>query len=801
MAGPLDPPRAPSPASANGGIPSPLSDYFTYNEGAFGTAAAPSKKGSAAWTFLLDLPFQISSVTPDPTRPGFFTQDVGFQMPASESWPILPDNMYTVTGLVLETAGWSPPNPGIPPPPTSTLTGNAAIGSKTVSVTIPLDETTSWTHDVSTYTVGEILNAFGAMKPGVGDLASTTLPCAIAATTSSVLSAITTGATPQIVVNYGDTPQVSFSLAVLAVDPAEGGVLQSLTLSASDIATWEIGIFFLYFGAPCAMTYPYPEFQCAPDDPPPLPPSRDKLREPIELYIQLMITAIIWSSVCSYTSKWFSSLTSSALDTVAGAISDAAASLSVSLSLGDLAGGMWTAFTTQIESPGDFVGALAGTGLAGATSPNDLAESLHTANPSYAPADVASGLFVGLKADSATIAAALMAAWNFGTDQAGGDAILEALVTGAVSTDPVVLGSVERQVWAAASPTNIALSLVRSLGAPALTVLVLSQDLLSVFPAVQPQALTSASLAAALAAAGYSCRDAGKGLHAIFPEACAAFVADLMTAYAAVGAPPSALDIATCCADAAYGLFDAEAAMINPPARYFSLAAARAALQEAYVVKPNWLQLNTGGMSLPQNSFSFGGYGPFTLEFEVLLAPGSQGTLVGQSAPGRPQKFPVGYSFTLDASPVSLDFGKFNDNGVTGTFNDWSAEIPINIFDGLPHTLAVVAPGADGQLYALFVDGIQLSVSGGPDTLGNVSSSETLRLGNTGDTSLNGGFLAIRFWGIALTAAQLTANLQTPPDPSLTIGYWDFSDGTTRDRSPSRVNGALYRGAVIGPVF
>ena len=130
--------------------------------------------------------------------------------------------------------------------------------------------------------------------------------------------------------------------------------------------------------------------------------------------------------------------------------------------------------------------------------------------------------------------------------------------------------------------------------------------------------------------------------------------------------------------------------------------------------------------------------------------------------------------------------------------------LPPDLFDGRTHTIAVTGDMID-TIYTVahYLDGVALPTTfdgtAGLDTRGTApfffGPADAY-----GSQSFNGELYAIRVWPVALSAAQLIANLTTPPDPAGTIGYWDFVNGTLNDHSPTGNSGSLSDGAVLEPV-
>jgi hypothetical protein len=866
--------------SGSASFASLLSDYFDYNNDAFGTPPAPQKKYSSCWSNLLQMLFVTTSITVDPpnSSQGLYTQKIAFSNPDSDTWAILPNNMYSVGKMTMTTVGELPPSAS-GPTPTNTLNGKVAIGSRTDTITVPLDEETTYTHDASTLTIGALLNFFGNMIPGVGTQASLTLPCAIKATAAFIISTVTTG--PSLIsVDFGVSPRVSIKLDTNAFDPVEKGVLQYINIFAADTDNWQITVMYAYKGITFNTSYPYDQIVCPPDEPPSNPPNIPYIIELVRLLLlTALLSSVIWSGICKYVAGWFSSVTS-ALSEIAAGVAGGAAAAGVALSMGGLAGGLFGAFGDSLGDPQLLAGALKASTLPDADSPTDVAVAMHSANTDYTaggiakallqtyqatpeviaqavaaafnysddqsgvnalltalfqgqistdpttlattvhhvwssvpPAEMASGLRAAISnitpgavaqavqqtygATPLAVAQALVAAWNYSSNQAGVNALMAALIQGGITTDPPGLATVTHQVWSAITPALVAVGLCTNV--TGLGPIPVASALQAAFAAGQPGALTDVSLATALATAGFSLSAAGQGLLSAFTLGCGPFVADLMNAFRGVGKPPSATDIASTCQSSGYDFYQAFDGMTDPPGNFFDTPTAEAAIIAVYGNIPYWLKLNGGGMYLPfRPQYDFGG-GAFTFEVMLRMTAGS-GRLVSQvgEVGGGPAPIQLGFDFFVTGGTIS--FARIRHGHGVSDQATWQTTQPAPILDDEPHTVAVTCDESMEQIN-IYVDAVAQPVAFQGTTVGGVSSRGQVLIGNADGGTINGGFLMLRLWTVCLSAAQLQSNLTTPPNPDETVGFWNFQDGQIQDQSPVGATATLVGGVVITPVI
>jgi hypothetical protein len=743
-------------------IHSTLESYFEYYLEAFGTDPPPTRPRSSAWSRLLDLLFDMERIDPDKTREGFFNMTIAAA--DGQSWSILQNGRYTVDKLTMDSSGYSPPQPGVAPSPVNSLHGKANFGGVTFDVQVPLDKSTSYVHGVGKMTIGDLLNAFGALVPSVGDAASR-LPCPIAQTINLPIFDVNLGTAAEVRVDYGDVSSVSCNLTLNAVDLVRGGVLRGITIHVSDDEA-KISLAFTYLGMPFNATFPYASFICLPEVPPLKDPNPPEMVELLKVAILVSVGVPDWTKLLHYSCDFFPKpVKPPSIEAITEELTAAARVTNTLPKLEELARSLWQVFAPELEDANAMAGALKSADLPDGSLP-EVAKAMHVNVPSYTAAAVAGALATVYQASASAVAQALVPAWGFQGDKAGLTNLFEALAQGNVSKDAKTLATAAHQIFPDANSVGV------------------SGALRTAFPPNGPNALTSSSLVQALASAGFDCRSAGQGLHASFGnEQCAPYVGDLMTAFAN-DRKPSASDIVLSCAEAEYGMVEVFHAMTDPPNSYFGVQAALAAIKDFFGSGHTMLALNDGSMTLSGYSFADS---PFTIEIELLAQAGTV-TLEQYSPPIGVQGFPAGYRFVCSDHDVHLMKSDVRDSQhYEGTAFAHSDE---SILDGAPHFVAVVQQG-DGTLQ-MYKDAHPLQVSTFGTTL-NGLWNRGVDVHLTG--ALSGGVLALRFWTQALSQEQLLRNLSQPVNPADTVGCWDFQYGTTADQSPLHRDGRLEGGA------
>jgi hypothetical protein len=722
-------------------LSSALVEYFEENAVRYGTTPAPAKKYSVCWQTLLAKLFVTNSIVVDPPgdASGLFTETISLAQPDTESWAILPDNMYSLRNVTLKTVGFNPPRAGVPPAPSSKLEGEATIGSRPERVNIPLDETTTYTHDASGLTIAELLNFFGKMIPGVGLSASTTLPCAIRATQTRIIGSVSVSKNPAITVDFGASPAVTIRIQVNAIDPAEGGVLEYIALSATRPSTYAFTIAFQYFGVQFQTSYPYTQIRCTPKDPPRVPPSVPILIDLLKLLLAALVGAVVWKMICEYASKWFETLTASALATIAAAVTGAAVATHKSLSLTELASGMFGAFPEAVPTPQLLIPALKTSGQVEALFAVSMAAAVHKANHIYLPADIAIALEQSYQAPPLEVAQALFGAWD--------------------GTLPVVAFS--QAVQAAFGGGN--------------------------------GSLQGLELARILQQVGFNLANVATALAAGNRLSASDFVIDLVTAFRNTNSPATADQIARACKGAGYTLSDAFDAMTK--AGGFVREGVLDALSAAYGPLPYCLVPNGGGMNLSGDACQGYDFGSelFTFELALQFTGPFKKAIVATKGGVDGVGFTIGCGITQDGD-MTFVLHLINENHKL--FAEYFGKAPPALFDGKIHTIALRGD-APSHTYTVqfFMDAVAMEprFSGTPNLC--AGNDKMFSFGVSDLVNVN--VYAIRVWSRALSEVELKQNLTSPPDPTQTIGDWNFQGASLVDRSPRAIVGELVNGAFL----
>jgi len=151
------------------------------------------------------------------------------------------------------------------------------------------------------------------------------------------------------------------------------------------------------------------------------------------------------------------------------------------------------------------------------------------------------------------------------------------------------------------------------------------------------------------------------------------------------------------------------------------------------------------------------------------------------------------------------DYGSGN-----GPVSTWATSLsPVNAGDATvesditPATWHHLALSYDGTNQYVLVDGdVVLTVPTTGTVLydtGTYNQGLVIGARYTGGTQyVTGEIDEVRLWNVYRTPEQIRANMDVVlPDKSGLVGYWNFDDGTTKDRTAYAANGTLVGDAVI----
>jgi len=779
------------------GFPSDLESYFEYNEQVYRTPPAPRKRGSGAWANLLDADFVTVSIVVNPPNSvnGRYTQTVGFADPDQQEWDIVAQS-YAVRRMNLTTSATFPTP--LLSDSSQTLTGTVTLGQRNLDVTVPLDESTRYQHQVDDFSIQDLLNAFGSMC-GVGTAPSDTLPCAIENTKNQRIGTVKIQQDATIDVDFGAGASVISTIAMNAADPEEPGFLNRIsgTVTAGGLRLIEID--FTYYGVPLTMTFPYEPLECPsrrpPNDPIDVPSLIRALRKLAQALRNRLRAPV--KEMMDYAAEYFTDIDNDAVMKIGESLATATSNAGMTIALDDVANGFSQA--TRIKgpvtsSPSLMVNGLKSTGIAGADPETAVAVSAVRAVPSYTPSALVQALTVAFGADLAKAGVALAAAYGFSATVAGAAALINAIAVGVATSTPA-------QAISAAKA-----------GIPSLSAQTLASAAVVQYPIGPTSPLTPTVLATTLASLTYSIADVGAALYGAMHPACASFVAAIYAAYNQGGVSTGTLanDVALACKAANYRLLDVALSMTQGPNRLFSNADARTALTAVYGGVPKVLTLSLvspgtpppikpGGKLLVDfiDAYHFGGDRPFSVEVK-FSGYNARYALAFRQLVGA-----IGFSFFVDPTSSQPRLTLFkqakNANNQLIQFQA-SSQHPVPALDGGPHLVSLTY---DGSQYAFFCDGISL---GDP-----AQDPHTVPLGDTFygalppvELDINGddlvrpasvNILEFRLWNRALPATDVERYMHELPTSTTSglMGFWDYEDGRSADvtgKSAAHLTGA-----------